>query len=89
MTGLPAAWRLKSSLRAAPCIGRAMAASYAGPLVVKSEAHDHLARNGGCSRPSAADSAGKVVALVIGTSPIEPGQQVWVDWSVAGRGGPL
>ena len=30
---------------------------------------------------------GRVVALVIGTWPIEPGQQVWVDWSVAGRGG--
>ena len=30
---------------------------------------------------------GRVVTLVIGTWPIVPGQQVWVDWAVAGRGG--
>jgi hypothetical protein len=31
---------------------------------------------------------GRVITLVIGTWPIEPGQHVRVDWVVAGRGGP-
>ena len=30
---------------------------------------------------------GRVIPLVIGTWPIEPGQEVWVDWAVAGRSG--
>ena len=38
-------------------------------------------------RPPQRIPPGRVIPLVIGTWPIEPGQEVWVDWAVTARGG--